>query len=345
MIRLKIFLIFIVFICVGCVQSNVGFDDINVSDGIEIEEDEYTISEDTKENNEEKEEDSEENEKEEKEEKDSDVKSSSSDSSENPSSSSNDASETNGGTTSSSSSSSSNESTNQNQTTYEENTYISSGTTSGRSYKIEQTVYKTISSSTTYKIISKDTISGVSTTNSYVGANTSAVESSYRSTAINATISAIDDYYVKEDAAASASSGLAATLAAQKETIIATNIYLCNVDRNAQGLSSLTRSTTLDAVASVRAQEIMTLFSHTRPSGTLSALLEAYGYYWQAQGENILYTSQSSTDYGTLSFSLWKNSATHYANIMSPAFKEIGIGVATDGSKVYMVQIFGTKAY
>ena len=114
-------------------------------------------------------------------------------------------------------------------------------------------------------------------------------------------------------------------------------LSLVNEERAAEGLSALTLSSGATSAAKVRAKELATSFSHTRPDGTtcFTALDDAgvsYGY----AGENIAagYSSASSVMNG------WMNSSGHKANILSENYTQIGIACYYDGSTYYWVQLF-----
>jgi len=112
-------------------------------------------------------------------------------------------------------------------------------------------------------------------------------------------------------------------------------IRLVNEQRVANGLNELSTYYDLNAVAQTRAQELTQSYSHTRPDGSscFTALTQA-GIYYYSSGENI------ASGYGTPEavVNAWMNSPGHRANILSPKFNYIGVGVSADGS--YWVQVF-----
>jgi uncharacterized protein YkwD len=108
---------------------------------------------------------------------------------------------------------------------------------------------------------------------------------------------------------------------------------LVNQERAAAGLSNLSWSNGLAAAASVRAQEIVTLFSHTRPDGS---------DWWTVDGnimfgENLAQLYQSPEDV----VNAWMNSPTHRANIMDGEFNTCGIAIYSVGGDWYWAQEFG----
>lgn len=114
-------------------------------------------------------------------------------------------------------------------------------------------------------------------------------------------------------------------------------LSLVNEERAAEGLSALTLSSGATSVAKVRAKELATLFSHTRPDGsTCFTALDDAGVSYSYAGENIAagYSSASSVMNG------WMNSSGHKANILSENYTQIGIACYYDGSTYYWVQLF-----
>ena len=114
-------------------------------------------------------------------------------------------------------------------------------------------------------------------------------------------------------------------------------LSLVNEERAAEGLSALTLSSGATSAAKVRAKELATLFSHTRPDGsTCFTALDDAGVSYSYAGENIAsgYSSASSVMNG------WMNSSGHKANILSENYTQIGIACYYDGSTYYWVQLF-----
>lgn len=101
-------------------------------------------------------------------------------------------------------------------------------------------------------------------------------------------------------------------------------VDLVNAERAKEGLSALTIDTKVTAAAQVRAKEVQTSFSHTRPDGRscFTALDEANASY-RGAGENIALGQKTPEQV----MNDWMNSEGHRANIMNPNFKYIGVGV------------------
>ena len=94
---------------------------------------------------------------------------------------------------------------------------------------------------------------------------------------------------------------------------------LMNQQRTAQGLSALVWSDALTSAAQVRANEITTSFSHTRPNGSDFWTVDSNVQY----GENLAKLYQSADAV----YTAWMNSPTHAANILDGGYKTVGITV------------------
>lgn len=87
-------------------------------------------------------------------------------------------------------------------------------------------------------------------------------------------------------------------------------VRLVNAERAKEGLATLQMDSSLNSAAQVRAKEIVTSFSHTRPNGSncFTALSEA-GIKYNGSGENIAYGQKTPTEV----VNAWMNSAGHRA--------------------------------
>lgn len=128
---------------------------------------------------------------------------------------------------------------------------------------------------------------------------------------------------------------VAATAKKYAEEVLA----LVNKERQTAGLDALTLDSALCRAASIRAKELVTLFSHTRPDGTdCFSLLKESGIAYQAAGENIAAGQSSPKEV----VEGWMNSPGHRANILSPDFHKLGVGYVNvnTGYGHYWVQLF-----
>lgn len=116
-------------------------------------------------------------------------------------------------------------------------------------------------------------------------------------------------------------------------------LELVNVERAKEGLGALALDETLQAAADLRARETGQVFSHTRPDGTKCfTVLEQFGIQCNTAGENIAagYPTAAAVVDG------WMNSEGHRANILSPSFHKLGVGLAEvdDDYGYYWTQLF-----
>lgn len=116
-------------------------------------------------------------------------------------------------------------------------------------------------------------------------------------------------------------------------------VRLVNIERANYGLSPLTMTQNLNNAATVRANEIVTSFSHTRPNGTSCfTVLSELGISYNACGENIAAGQRTPEEVVTA----WMNSEGHRANILNSSFNKIGVGVveSSSGYGIYWSQMF-----
>ena len=139
------------------------------------------------------------------------------------------------------------------------------------------------------------------------------------------------EIYIDDEAIALA--GSAASSQAAVDACLAV-FNLMNQQRTAQGLAALVWSDALTSAAQVRANEITTSFSHTRPNGSAFWTVDSNVQY----GENLAKLYQSADRV----YSAWMNSPTHAANIMDGGYKTVGIAICQTGDgSWYWAQEFG----
>jgi len=128
------------------------------------------------------------------------------------------------------------------------------------------------------------------------------------------------------------------TTGAVKSDFIEEVVRLVNVERAKAGISPVVGSSSLNSAAKIRAGEIITSFSHTRPDGTSCfTVLKQLNISYSAAGENI--ASGQATPQQVMTG--WMNSEGHRANIMNPSFGKLGVGYVTGGSYGHnWVQLF-----
>ncbi|ETP73886.1 Cysteine-rich secretory protein family [Lachnospiraceae bacterium JC7] len=110
-------------------------------------------------------------------------------------------------------------------------------------------------------------------------------------------------------------------------------LNLVNQQRTNNGLTPLQWDDSLAACAMVRALELPSFFSHTRPDGS----------DWFTICPNIMYGENLAQGYNSADGAVngWMNSTMHRENILNAGFVSCGIGIYESGGKWYWVQEFG----
>jgi uncharacterized protein YkwD len=120
----------------------------------------------------------------------------------------------------------------------------------------------------------------------------------------------------------------------QASEAVANAYNLVNAQRANAGLPALARNGGLEDAARVRAQEISTRFSHTRPNDSEWWTVNSGIQY----GENLAKLYQSAD----AAVNAWMNSPTHRANILDGSFKTVGMAIyQAPGGGWYWAQEFG----
>ncbi len=122
-------------------------------------------------------------------------------------------------------------------------------------------------------------------------------------------------------------------------------VALFNRDRAAAGQPPLTESLVLDAIASTRARQMVTDgLTHIRPGRTVMAateLLQQNGVTYTWNGENIFWAGGPPFDDAVSDAEAWwMNSPEHRDNILGSHFRQVGIGTAIDGGRMYISAVF-----
>ena len=108
---------------------------------------------------------------------------------------------------------------------------------------------------------------------------------------------------------------------ADKELTFAEQVVeLVNQERTKAGLNAVTLDQNIASAALVRAKEIETSFSHTRPNGSkFSTALTEQGVTFKGAGENIAWGQKSPEAV----MQAWMNSEGHRANILNKNLKRL----------------------
>ena len=115
-------------------------------------------------------------------------------------------------------------------------------------------------------------------------------------------------------------------------------VNLVNQERAKAGLSPVKADVSVQAAAQIRAKEIETSFSHTRPDGSsFSTALTQQGVTYRGSGENIAWGQKTPEQV----MNGWMNSDGHRANILNKNYTTIGVGLYQNASGTnYWTQLF-----
>lgn len=123
-----------------------------------------------------------------------------------------------------------------------------------------------------------------------------------------------------------------------------------NAARANKGLAKLTYDGTLASLAQTRSEDMIknNYFSHTSPNGCdLTCHFSSLNYVATAFGENLAeyteYHEFTESELAAEFISMWLNSPSHRANLMSSNFTREGIAVATKGDRVVVTVVFAQK--
>ena len=113
---------------------------------------------------------------------------------------------------------------------------------------------------------------------------------------------------------------------------------LTNKARQENNLPALTYNKDIQDAADLRAKEISTKFSHTRPDGSsCHTVVEKFDY--KVTGENLIMADNPISEPEIL-LDTWMNSEGHRANILLADYTSIAIGLYEKDDVTYAVQIF-----
>ncbi|MGE5631323.1 MAG: SafA/ExsA family spore coat assembly protein [Caulobacteraceae bacterium] len=117
-------------------------------------------------------------------------------------------------------------------------------------------------------------------------------------------------------------------------------VRLTNIERSKRGLQTLTTNWQLSRVARYKSQDMINknYFDHQSPTyGSPFNMMESFGLRFSAAAENIAMGQQSPQEV----MNAWMNSPGHRSNILSPAYTQIGVGLAKDKyGRCYWTQHF-----
>lgn len=113
---------------------------------------------------------------------------------------------------------------------------------------------------------------------------------------------------------------------------------LTNRERVSRGLQPLKPDAGLSRLAAIRAKELITLYSHTRPGQkNCFSVLKENGYEYIGAAENIAKGQKTSVQV----VEGWMNSSGHRKNILNPKLTHLGVGYIVDSAgNTYWAQLF-----
>ena len=106
------------------------------------------------------------------------------------------------------------------------------------------------------------------------------------------------------------------TMAASEDDILG----LINAERSQAGLGTVSMDSSLTEVASIRAQECSTYFSHTRPDGSSWSTVSVL-----TNGENLARARDNTQSKPENVVLAWMLSPKHRANVLKSAYTNVGI--------------------
>jgi len=130
-------------------------------------------------------------------------------------------------------------------------------------------------------------------------------------------------------------------------------IDLINAERKSQGLSALTYDANLSKASLIRSKELYqnSYFAHTRPNGDSwqTVLKVDVPISYTLAGENLAEVEHNMPDYDPALdaahwFTTWKNSPSHYENIVRSGFTHVGVAIYYQ-EKNGMVHAYATTIF
>ena len=112
-------------------------------------------------------------------------------------------------------------------------------------------------------------------------------------------------------------------------------LSLVNQERVRNGLDKLSWGDTCTEAAEIRAEELVTLYSHTRPDGSSwsTACVEPSEAAVYVEGENLVVGNSAVSPETTVA--AWMNSEKHRENILNPNFTKLAVGLYFDPTSKY----------
>ena len=112
-------------------------------------------------------------------------------------------------------------------------------------------------------------------------------------------------------------------------------LSLVNQERVRNGLEKLTWGDTCSSAAETRAEELVQLYSHTRPDGSpwSTACDEPSAGAVYVEGENLVVGNSAVSP--ETAVAAWMNSEKHRENILNPSYTKLAVGFHFDPNTQY----------
>ncbi|MBM3463505.1 MAG: hypothetical protein FJX76_15505 [Armatimonadetes bacterium] len=136
---------------------------------------------------------------------------------------------------------------------------------------------------------------------------------------------------------------------AQRRALESKIVLYTNAVRAKHGLQPLSSDVLLAAAARGHSEEMMTLgyFSHTSPTASLKTVSDRVALAGSSEvevGENLAYYEGYSLDaVAARVIQDWMDSPGHRANLLKGTYNTIGLGVAFNGRKCLVTQVFASS--
>lgn len=112
-----------------------------------------------------------------------------------------------------------------------------------------------------------------------------------------------------------------------------------NSERQSRGLRPFAASGPLDQAARTQACDMAkhNYFAHSRPGAPdLRRRIRQTGYPLRGGNENLAYTRQLNAQ---TTAGIWRNSPPHWAAIIEPSNRDVGISIVSGNGRIYWVMV------
>lgn len=114
---------------------------------------------------------------------------------------------------------------------------------------------------------------------------------------------------------------------------------IVNEERAKEGKSALEWDEDISELTTIRAEELASSYSHTRPDGqSFYSVFSENDMSYRSCGENIA-AGQKTPE---IVMNAWMNSTGHRNNILKDSYTHMAVGCYTSGGRTYWVQLFAS---